>query len=160
MANENDAPVLTVETTGGVTEDDTTPNLTDSGTLSFTDVDVGDAHTVTSAYNGDAVWSGGSLTAAQVTAITTGFTVDGGGWNYTVANAALQFLGAGETIALSFAVTATDNSGAGNNSDTGTVSLTLTGSQRRPGSHCRHDRRGHRGCRGLELDGQRDAELH
>ena len=101
--------------------------MTDSGTLSFTDVDVGDAHTITSAYNGDAVWSGGTLSPAQVTAITAGFTAGGAGWNYTIANTALQFLGAGETITLSFAVTVTDNSGASNNSDTETVSLTLTG---------------------------------
>ena len=44
-------------------------------------------------------------------AISSGFTVDSNSWDYSVANSALQFLGAGETITLSFNVTVTDDSG-------------------------------------------------
>ena len=99
----NDAPVLTVDASGGVTEDATDPTLSDSGTLSFTDVDVNDTHTVSYVYNGDANWTGGALTAGQVAAITGGFTVDSNSWDYSVANSALQFLGAGETVTLSSA---------------------------------------------------------
>ena len=41
ITGTNDAPVLTVDRRPAAsTEDATTPNLTDSGTLSFTDVDV------------------------------------------------------------------------------------------------------------------------
>ena len=128
----NNAPVLSVDATGGATEDASNPTLTDSGTLSFTDADVGDTHTVSVAYNNDAAWTGGSLTSAQIAAITSGFSADSNSWDYTVANAALQFMGAGETITLSFDVTVTDDSGAGNNSDTDTVTLTLTGTNDQP----------------------------
>ncbi len=130
----NDAPVLTVDASGAVTEDVAVVagNLTDSGTLSFTDADTGDTHTVSSVYNNDAVWTGGSLTAAQVTAITSGFTVDSNSWDYSVANSAVQFLAAGETITLSFNVTVTDNSGAVNNSDTESVTITITGTNDAP----------------------------
>ncbi|WP_185817699.1 retention module-containing protein, partial [Shewanella atlantica] len=38
ITGTNDDPVLTVDMTGGVTEDATDPSLTDSGALSFTDV--------------------------------------------------------------------------------------------------------------------------
>src|SRR6185295_5979540 len=129
ITGTNDAPVLTVDQTGSVQEDVAVSggNLTDTGTLSFTDVDVTDTHTTSASYNSDAVWTGGSLTAGQVTAITSGFSVDSNSWDYTVANAALQFLAAGETITLSFDVTVTDDSGAANNSDTKTVTLTITG---------------------------------
>ncbi|MDH4166459.1 MAG: Ig-like domain-containing protein [Gammaproteobacteria bacterium] len=133
LTGTNDAPVLTVDTTGGVTEDAASPNLTDNGTLSFTDVDVNDTHSTSASYNTDAVWSGGSLTAGQITAITSGFTVDGDSWDYSVANSALQFLGAGETITLSFDVKVTDDSGVlASNSDTETVTLTLTGTNDAP----------------------------
>ena len=133
ITGTNDAPVLTVDQTGGVTEDAANPTLTDSGTLSFTDVDVTDTHTVTKSYNGDASWSGGTLTPAQVTALTTGFTVDNDSWDYTLANSAIQFLGAGETITLSFNVTVTDDSGVvASNSDTKVVTLTITGTNDAP----------------------------
>ena len=129
---DNDAPVLTVDANGGVIEDGTDPTLTDSGTLSFTDADLTDTHTVSAAYNNDAVWSGGALSAGQVAALTSGFTVDNNSWDYSVANAAVQFLGAGESITLSFAVTVTDDSGAANDSDTETVTITITGTNDQP----------------------------
>ena len=127
ITGTNDSPILTLDTSGGVTEDASSPNLTDSGTLSFADVDVGDSHAISTSYNNDAVWSGGALTPAQIAAIASGFTADADSWDYSVGNAALQFLGAGQTITLSFDVTVTDNSGALNNSDTETVTLTITG---------------------------------
>ncbi|MCD6188429.1 MAG: VCBS domain-containing protein, partial [Desulfuromusa sp.] len=123
---------LTVDTTGGVTEDATTPNLTDSGVLSFTDIDTTDTHSVSTSYNSDAVWSDGILNAAQITAISSGFSADSDSWDYSVANADLQFLDAGETIILSFDVTVSDDSGATNDSDTQTVTLTLTGTNDAP----------------------------
>ncbi|RLB78527.1 MAG: hypothetical protein DRH06_01430, partial [Deltaproteobacteria bacterium] len=132
ITGSNDAPSLTVDTTGGVTEDATTPNLTDSGTLSFTDADTTDTHSVSTSYNSDAVWSDGVLSAAQITAISSGFSADSDSWDYSVANADLQFLDAGETIILSFDVTVSDDSGAANDSDTQTVTLTLTGTNDAP----------------------------
>ena len=65
-------------------------------------------------------------------AISGGFTVDGNSWDYSVSNAALQFLGNGESITLSFNVKASDDSGAPNNSDTEVVTLSLTGTNDAP----------------------------
>jgi large repetitive protein len=133
LTGTNDAPVLTVDQVGGVTEDLAVVggNLTDSGVLSFADVDLTDTHTVAASYN-SATWSGGTLTAGQIAALTAGFTVDSNSWDYALANAAVQFLGAGETITLSFDVTVTDDSGAVNDSDTQTVTLTITGTNDAP----------------------------
>lgn len=128
----NDAPVLTADTSGGVTEDVPDPTLTDSGVLSFTDADLTDVVTVTSLYNADAVWSGGALTADQITAVTSGFSNDQDSWDYSVPNAAVQFLGAGETITFSFTVTATDDSGTGNASDSEVVTIVITGANDLP----------------------------
>jgi VCBS repeat-containing protein len=125
VTGTNDDPVLTIDAAGAVTEDASNPNLTDTGTLSFTDVDVNDTHSVSASYNGDASWSsGGSLSPAQVTALTSGFTADSDSWDYSLANAAVDFLAQGETITLSFDVTVSDNHGG---SDTKTVTLTVTG---------------------------------
>jgi VCBS repeat-containing protein len=132
ITGTNDAPVLTIDPTGGVTEDSADPTLSDTGTLSLTDADVGDSHTVSSNYNGDASWSGGALTPAQVTELTSGFSADSDSWDYNVANAAVDFLAAGETITFSFDVTVTDDSGSANNSDTETVTITITGTNDAP----------------------------
>ena len=125
IAGSNDAPVLTVAPSGTVTEDGT---VTATGAVSFTDADQTDTHTVTSAYNADASWTGGPLSAAQITAISSGFTADSNSWDYSVANAALQFLGAGESITLSFTVTVTDDSGVlASDSDAEVVTITING---------------------------------
>ncbi|MBQ0841221.1 MAG: VCBS domain-containing protein, partial [Gammaproteobacteria bacterium] len=133
ITGTNDAPILTVDTAGAVTEDASTPNLTDSGTLSFTDVDSTDTHTVSSSYNNNAVWTGGTLTAAQITALTDGFSTDTNSWDYTALNADAQFLAAGETVTFSYEVTVTDDSGVVlSNSDTETVTITITGTNDAP----------------------------
>ncbi|RTR25521.1 type I secretion C-terminal target domain-containing protein, partial [Shewanella atlantica] len=121
-------PVLTVDMTGGVTEDATDPSLTDSGALSFTDVDVNNTHGVTEVYNNDISWSGGTLSdelsAPEIQALIDGFSVDNDSWDYSILNALIQFLAEGETITFSFDVTVTDNDGG---TDTKTVSLIING---------------------------------
>ncbi|MCL1065188.1 VCBS domain-containing protein, partial [Shewanella benthica] len=133
ITGTNDDPVLTVDMTGGVTEDATDPNLTDSGALSFTDVDVNNTHSVSEVYNGDISWSGGTLTnaltAGEIQGLIDGFSVDSDSWDYSILNSVVQFLAQGETITLSFEVTVTDNDGG---SDTNTVSLTITGTNDLP----------------------------
>ena len=63
ITGTNDAPVLTVERRGGGRpRTRRRPNLTDSGTLSFTDVDVNDTPHDQRGYSTDAVWTGGTLT--------------------------------------------------------------------------------------------------
>ncbi|GEM_PF-821924 len=133
ITGTNDAPILSVDTAGAVTEDASTPNLTDSGTLSFTDVDTTDTHTVSSSYNEDAVWIGGTLSAAQIAALTDGFSADADSWDYTALNADAQFLADGETVTFSYQVTVTDDSGVAlSNSDTETVTITITGTNDAP----------------------------
>lgn len=132
VADVNDAPVLTVDSSGAVVEDQSDPTLSVSGALSFTDADATDAdttdmHTVSTSYKSDASWSGGMLTASQITAFSSGFSADTDSWDYSLANSAAQFLAAGETITLSFDVTVTDDSGAANASDTETVTITIQG---------------------------------
>ena len=65
-------------------------------------------------------------------AISGGFTVDGNSWDYSVGNAAVQFLGNGESITLSFNVKVSDDSAAPNNSDTEVVTITITGTNDAP----------------------------
>ncbi|TNI61665.1 hypothetical protein CF121_09745, partial [Aeromonas media] len=129
ITGTNDAPVLSVDTDGAVTEDAATPDLTDSGVLSFSDVDTSNLHNVSVSDNADAVWSGGALSPAQISALTSGFTADSNSWDYTVANAATQFLALGETVTFSYDVTVTDNDGG---SDTATVTVVITGSNDAP----------------------------
>ncbi|MCE9680452.1 retention module-containing protein, partial [Shewanella sp. AS1] len=137
ITGTNDTPVLNVEMTGGVVEDATDPNLTDSGVLSFTDVDVNDTHNVTEVYNGDISWTGGAntdlgsvLTADEINSLIDGFSVDSDSWDYSILNSTVQFLAEGETITLSFDVTVDD--GNTNGTDTKTVSITITGTNDTP----------------------------
>ncbi|WP_412499587.1 VCBS domain-containing protein, partial [Shewanella indica] len=93
--------------------------LSDSGDLSFTDVDINDGHNVSSSYNDDATWSNNPpLDTALISALEAGFSVDNSGWNYEIANNLVQFLAVGETITLSFDVTVDDGNGG---TDTETV---------------------------------------
>ncbi len=129
----NDAPVLTVDTSGSITEDDSSPNLTDTGALSFTDVDVNNIHSTSEVYNSDISWSHGTLSdelsALEIQSLIDGFSVDNDSWDYSILNSLVQFLAAGETITLSFDVTVSDNNGG---SDTQTVSLTINGTNDEP----------------------------
>ncbi|BCV35064.1 hypothetical protein TUM17377_03920 [Shewanella chilikensis] len=131
ITGTNDAPVLSIDMSGAVTEDIDVINgmLSDSGDLSFTDVDINDSHVVSSSYNGDASWSGGALDQATQDALAQGFSADNSGWNYEIANSLVQFLAVGETITLSFTLTVTDDFGA---SDSQQVTLSITGTNDAP----------------------------
>ena len=124
--------MLTEDNSGGANE-------TATATLSIADVDASDTHTVSVSYNTDANWSGGTLSAVQIAAIsstTTNFTADSDSWDYSVANSDIQFLAETETITLTFTVTATDDSMVGtpgmpapneDDSDSETVTITING---------------------------------
>ncbi|MBO2609445.1 retention module-containing protein [Shewanella algae] len=131
ITGTNDAPVLSIDMSGAVTEDVDVINgmLSDSGDLSFTDVDINDSHSVGSSYNGDVLWSGGALDQATQDALAAGFSVDNAGWSYDIANSLVQFLAVGETITLSFDVTVDDGNGG---TDTDTVTVTITGTNDAP----------------------------
>ncbi|MEV3839512.1 VCBS domain-containing protein, partial [Aeromonas dhakensis] len=67
----NDAAVITGTDTGGVTEDESNPTLTESGTLTVTDVDGADEAKFVA---GNGVASTGALGSLSIT--------EGGAWTY------------------------------------------------------------------------------
>ncbi|SEJ90032.1 VCBS repeat-containing protein, partial [Pseudomonas linyingensis] len=75
------------------------PNLTDSGSLSITDADTGEATFQTSGI----VASQGALGSLSID--------ESGAWTYSVANAAVQYLQAGQTKVETFTVKALDGTG-------------------------------------------------
>ncbi|WP_222839672.1 VCBS domain-containing protein, partial [Pseudomonas lini] len=133
ITGTNDQPTLTItDTTGAMSEGNGTATLSDSGALSFTDLDSTDTVTVSQTANSDIAWSGGMLNATVASALVAGFSVDQNSWDYS-SNQNLDFLGAGETITFSYAVVATDDSGAANAaSATQTVTITITGTNDAP----------------------------
>ena len=136
----NDAPTVDATSASAFTEDldASAQDLSQSGTVSFDDIDTNDLVDISASYNSNIVWSGGTLTAGQIAALTTGtFTASitdaaapgTTAWNYVANDVALDFLAAGETITFSFTVTATDISGA---TATDTVSFTINGTNDAP----------------------------
>ncbi len=130
----NDDPQLLLQDdSGSVTEDSDDPNLSCTGSYNIHDEDTADTHTTTFSYNDDLVWSGGTLTTDQTNTLTVGFSVDDGDpldrndqtWNYTVANADVQFLDGAETVTFSYDLTLSDGNGG---SETKTVTITIYGS--------------------------------
>ncbi|BBS85833.1 hypothetical protein WP7W18E02_07300 [Aeromonas media] len=105
----NDAAVITGSDTGGVTEDESTPLLTETGTLSVTDVDGADEAKFLA---GNGVASTGALGSLAIT--------EGGAWTYQVDNSKVQYLGEGETKVETFVVTSVDGTEH-------TVTITITG---------------------------------
>jgi len=133
ITGTNDRPTLTIaDTAGAMSEGNAAATLSDSGALSFADLDNIDAVTVSHTANGNIAWSGGTLKAGVASALVAGFSVDQNSWDYS-SNQNLDFLGVGETITFSYTVVATDDSGAANaTSATQTVSITITGSNDAP----------------------------
>ncbi|MGN7512691.1 retention module-containing protein, partial [Aeromonas salmonicida] len=77
----NDGAVISGNDTGGVTEDETTPTLTETGSLTVTDVDGADEAKFVA---GNGVASNGALGSLTIT--------EGGAWTYNVANGDVQYL--------------------------------------------------------------------
>jgi uncharacterized delta-60 repeat protein len=120
----NDAPVVeATDVTGAVTEQ-VAPigNLTDSGTIGFTDVDLADSHSISSV-----TASAGALGTLTPT-ITTDTTGSGLGgvvtWNYTVAASAVEYLVEGEHKVETFTFNVLDGHGG---STECTVEVVITG---------------------------------
>ena len=129
-----DAPVIAVvDVDASITEGAT---LTDSGSITFTDVDLTDtpsANEVTKS-----VTTALTLTVAQQTAIEDAFTIspDAGNtnngtinWDYTITEAELDFLAAGETVTVVYTITVDDGDGG---TDTQDVTVTITGANDAP----------------------------
>ena len=143
VTGTNDAPDITVgagdSASAGLTE--TNAGLAANGTLSIFDIDTQDTvapsvTSVTASYAGPGALPG-TLTNAQLLAM---FSVSGGdpstlgqgvangiGWNFNSGSQAFDFLPNGSTLTLTYNVRATDSSGAANNTDNQTVTITITG---------------------------------
>src|SRR6185436_17414530 len=110
ITGTNDDPTITVASTdasGAVTEDSTSPTLTDSGVIAFNDLDLIDVHTASAvADSGNKL--GGTLTLAAVSGETDDNATGSVGWTYSVANSATQSLAEGETAVEKFTVTISD----------------------------------------------------
>ncbi|MDP9964697.1 VCBS repeat-containing protein [Variovorax paradoxus] len=110
ITGTNDAPTITTtDAAAAVTEDAAMPTLSDSGTITFDDVDLSDAHSVSVAAG-----SGNTLGGVLTAGVSDAATGAGDGtvtWSYSVANAATQYLAQGQTVTETFTVTIGDGHG-------------------------------------------------
>ncbi|WP_158271680.1 VCBS domain-containing protein [Limnohabitans sp. 2KL-1] len=111
-------------------------SLSANGIVSFNDVDANDVIDITTSLTTQAVWNGGTIDSTLKTLLEAGFTASTTdatpgsiGWAYTVNSANLDFLMAGETITLTYTLTATDKTDA---KVSDTVTITITGTNDAP----------------------------
>ncbi|MHC5761440.1 VCBS domain-containing protein, partial [Nostoc sp.] len=104
----NDAATIAGTATASVTEDATTPNLTATGSLTVTDVDAGQ-----NIFNTTVTSATGNLGSLSIT--------NAGAYSYSVANSAVQFLGAGQTKVETFTVKSVDGTASKN------ITVTING---------------------------------
>ncbi|MGO4643339.1 VCBS domain-containing protein, partial [Mesorhizobium sp. 2RAF45] len=125
ITGTNDAPVITAQDLIGAVTEQVAPagNLSDSGVITFTDVDLTDVHLV-SATGTPVGTTLGSLTAVK-DSDTTG-TGTGGQltWTYTVADSAVEYLAKDQTKVESFTITLDDGNGG---LITKQIDVTITG---------------------------------
>ena len=139
--------ITVVDVTGDATEGDGAALLAESGSITFDDADTTDLVTFTQALHGTS-WTGGALSDEAQTALdaalTAALSITGAGtaapanegavtWNFALASSVVEFLGAGDTLTVTYRITATDDS-----SDTATaaaaqdLTITLTGTNDAP----------------------------
>ena len=132
VTGTNDVAVITAEDLAGAVTELVTPtvggNLSDSGTISFSDVDLTDAHLVSA--SGTPVGTPLGSLAAVLDSDTTG-TGTGGQltWTYMVADAAVEYLAARQTKVESFTITLNDQNGG---VVTKQIDVTITGTNDAP----------------------------
>jgi T1SS-143 domain-containing protein len=105
------------------------------GTITYTDANLVDTHTV-SAGGPTFTWSGGTLSQAQITALTNASSLaltatDSAGtgtgsvaWKHSIADSAIQFLGGGQTLTGTYTVSIDDGRGGVTSQD---VTITING---------------------------------
>ena len=144
-----DKPVITSGLqSGSVTEDvDGSANENiethhQSGTVTFTDVDLSDIETssIANTQVSATLANGYILTAAQHDALVNAFTIDAAthsttdgtgtiGWHYNIADSALDFLGAHDQVTLTYTVQTSDGNGGIASQD---VTITVHGTEDTP----------------------------
>jgi VCBS repeat-containing protein len=130
MVGSNDAPVVSAggDVAGSITADPLSPpsSYSQAGTFDFTDVNLGDKHTVSVTPNGAGYL--GTLTAA-VAVDSTGGNTGEVTWNYQVGDAAMAALAEGQSVTQTYTVTINDGQGG---TATQLVTVTLTGGDHAP----------------------------
>jgi VCBS repeat-containing protein len=136
ITGSNDAPVITpVDVTGAIMGAGT---VSEAGSITFADLDLTDLPTATEVTQSVTTNVVGGLTGAQQTAIENAFTISAAAgntnngtinWDYTIADADLDFLAAGETVTVVFTITVDDGNGG---TDTQNVTINITGSNDAP----------------------------
>lgn len=136
VVGTNDKPIyLSCPESAALVEDqnlDSSGNLHASDSLLFTDIDLADAHTVSTTVT--ATRSGGGsipLTNAQLLAAfgttlqdSTGHLIGEVDWNFALANSSTNFLNGGETLKLVYHVAVDDGQGGSTTQD---VTITILG---------------------------------
>jgi VCBS repeat-containing protein len=124
LTGSNDAPTITAGTTSGVLEEDTVEPA--AGTVDFADLDLSDSHglSVTPAAPGYV----GTLNAA-VDNDSTGDGTGRVGWTFDVSLAAVQHLGAGDSLTQTYTIAVDDGHGGTAAQD---VSITINGANDAP----------------------------
>jgi VCBS repeat-containing protein len=129
VTGTNDAPIITAGSTvsfGAVIEDAGSTDLTFDGVITFSDVDLIDNHSANVSKVSGIL--GGTLSVGSVSEDAT--TAPGTFvWNYSVANSATQFLGAGEISTEKFTVSISDSNGGVVDQ---MITITVTGSNDAP----------------------------
>ncbi|MDT8424103.1 MAG: Ig-like domain-containing protein, partial [Desulfuromonadales bacterium] len=130
ITGDTEDPVVEVADLLGEVTEMVTPigNLTDTGTINFSDADLGDVHSVTEVVS--SVGALGTLTASVTTG--TDNTNGAGGvvtWNYAVDASAVEYLGEYETKVETFTFSIIDGHGG---SVEQTVEMTIRGANDAP----------------------------
>ena len=129
ITGTNDDPVVATSDLNGAVIEAVTPagNLTDTGTIAFTDVDLTDTHIITTIAP-----SSGAL-GTPTASVTTDTTSTGLGgvvtWNYSVAASAVEYLAKNQTRVQQFTITLDDGNGGIINR---TIEVTITGTNDDP----------------------------
>ena len=125
LTGTNDAPTISAADAAGTVMEDAAVvdgKLSDTGTITFDDVDLTDTHTTSvSPALGNTL--GGTLTAI-VSDPATGAGDGTVTWTYSVANSATQYLGEGDVATETFTIRISDNNGGYVDR---TVTITVTG---------------------------------
>ena len=144
ITGTNDAPKISVGTgdSDSAALAETNSSLTESGTLTLTDIDVKDA---VSTVKVDSIVKGGTYAGTlptdgvlkEMLSISDGALTDGetGGkinWNFNSGSEHFDFLAEGETLTLTYTVKSTDDSGTANDNDTHEITITITGTNSAP----------------------------
>ncbi len=125
ITGTNDAPLIVAEQLSGAVTELVTPvgNLTDNGSIDFSDVDLTDVHLVSP--SGTSIGSTlGTLSAVKLSDTTGSGSGGRLAWTYSVAASVVEYLAAGQTRLESFTITLDDQNGG---LLTRRIDITITG---------------------------------